>query len=249
MQSSFHLGYDFIQSNGFISVSCPVMSAVNMIADMSGLTTLGAMKILIESLYHYSIFSGVLYRGKWYLELPHKATSRCRDYTPDEIKHLGCDSTSSDDTTCHLFNNPDFPCFGALSSELSYIIQWREYYPMSMEHSVKALGGVWSKDLDTYLRKTLYKNMTDIVALNATIVVANKDGWNDNHIGSNHCRIRLPYRNSIWYKSPSVRQLLDIIYSVNSHKFDKVYERYKECFISIKMGVLRITLRFEQDAC
>lgn len=59
-----------------------------------------------------------------------------------------------------------------------------------------------------------------------TISIVNLDGFNYDHRGSNHTAIRLDYHDYYELNNNNLESLIEALYRIKSHKFDKWYELY-----------------------
>lgn len=61
---------------------------------------------------------------------------------------------------------------------------------------------------------------------NAVLHIKNKAGYNMDHRGSDHFAYKLPFETHIRLINPTLKDLIDGLYLIKSHKCDKWYELY-----------------------
>jgi hypothetical protein len=88
-------------------------------------------------------------------------------------------------------------------------------------------------DYGSYSKKYLKKK---IFSGNAILHIKNNDGYNTDHRGSDHFKYVIPYSDSARLINPTLKDLIDALYLVKSHKCDKWYELYIDTLFTIKKG-------------
>jgi hypothetical protein len=82
----------------------------------------------------------------------------------------------------------------------------------------------------------------------STVTITNPHGVNTDHRGSDHCAIALPFQDQIVLESPTVKEFVDALYLLKSHKWDKWYELYSGCQIKKKGRSFKIDLDFDHGS-
>lgn len=94
-------------------------------------------------------------------------------------------------------------------------------------------------ELEKHKNKIFYKGDVKIV---------NKSGFNDDERGSNFCILDIPYYETIEMESPTLNDVVEMFYSVKSHKFENWYELYTDCKVTYKNGTMIIELEFDHGS-
>jgi hypothetical protein len=76
------------------------------------------------------------------------------------------------------------------------------------------------------------------------IVIENMSGVNDDHRGSNHCRLEVPYEREVELTLPvKLTDFIEALFRIKSHKWDFWYELY--CDVSIEHEYLSDTMTLQ----
>ena len=89
---------------------------------------------------------------------------------------------------------------------------------------------------------------TNKLFFNGTIQLVNKRGINEDHRGSDHCEIELPFFHKRKLISPTLDDFISALYKLKSHKFDTNYEMYCGCTITKIKNGLKIELNFDHGS-
>lgn len=81
-----------------------------------------------------------------------------------------------------------------------------------------------------------------------TVVLKNPHGVNDDHRGSDHCEIELPFFSSRKLTDPTFEQFVASLYKLKSHKFDTNYEMYCGSKVSRRRGDYYVNLTFDHGS-
>ena len=118
-------------------------------------------------------------------------------------------------------------------------------YHLSVD--ITELRGVFYDDeddnnIDLLNEMTKYSPENIVLTGFETVTLVNESGINDDHRGSTHCRLFLPYEGDIELKLPiTLLQYMDACYRIKSHKWDKWYELYHN--ISVETAYLSNDIR------
>ncbi|HAA58993.1 MAG TPA: hypothetical protein DCE42_29835 [Myxococcales bacterium] len=85
----------------------------------------------------------------------------------------------------------------------------------------------------------------DRVVFEGTLTLQNLSGENTDHRGADHCLLILPFRERITLHHPTVRELVEALFVVKSHKFDTWYELY--CGCTLEEGDDGVVISLEMD--
>lgn len=193
------------------------------------------MKDLIELLYKSTYFIGGMHEGILYKELPNNWSSReSRNdpFTDDEMKYA-CDGDEHNDCTVkNRINN----CVGG-----NIDLVW-EFGAIHAKHAkyYKSLNipSVW-EFIATFpkIRKDLF--------FDGVIIIYSEAHADEDHRGTNHCLIQLPFKVFILLEKPTLEQFVDALYTARYKKFDKWYELFVDCDIEETKNKMLITLNFD----
>jgi hypothetical protein len=81
------------------------------------------------------------------------------------------------------------------------------------------------------------------------ITLINRDGFNKDHRGSDHTAIALDFHESYDLEENNLESLVDALYRIKSHKFDKWYELYTGVSeINIQHNTVEIVVTFDHGS-
>ncbi len=104
-----------------------------------------------------------------------------------------------------------------------------------------------SNAVTNYLKK--FDNIdTNKLFFNGILKINNTSGFNDDHRGSDHCELKLPFVDNIVLEDPTLYDFVSALYKLKSHKFDKWYELYTNCKVTEIDNGYRIDLEFDHGS-
>ena len=208
-------------------------SIVEKFSDEFGCNLEISIKFLIQALYGGSEFIGAEKNGVTYKELPNDWVNR-DDFTDEEAK-MECDGYDECNKSYEPIdldiNEDNFIVKKSKSFDVNYY-----YFP-----DLKSKN----KDIKSFLKKLFKKNA---IFINNQIKIKNPRGENEDHRGSDHCKILLPFNTSSIMNSPTLETFIKNLYLLKSHKFDKNYEMYCSCIVVNKNESVIITLTFDHGS-
>jgi hypothetical protein len=97
---------------------------------------------------------------------------------------------------------------------------------------------------------TSIKNLHNIQLIGyKNIHIHNNNGINNDHRGSNHCKIALQYYDDYIISTPlTAHKLALAYYRIKSHKFDDWYELYCNCNCMAENDTLNVYLNFDHGS-
>lgn len=92
--------------------------------------------------------------------------------------------------------------------------------------------------------------MPNIILKNVDfILLTNKDGYNEDHRGSDHCKVKLDFHKTYKVKCPiNLEDFFKALYRMKSHKWDSWYELYIDSIITLNHNTLCIDLHFDHGS-
>jgi hypothetical protein len=102
----------------------------------------------------------------------------------------------------------------------------------------------------TKIKKDLKKVLSSgVVACSKyKITLMNCSGINDDHRGSDHTKIILPFQEQYVLKNNSLKELIKGLYKIKSHKFDKWYELFSTAKVEFYSREIFIKLDFDHGS-
>ena len=89
------------------------------------------------------------------------------------------------------------------------------------------------------------EKLENYILINEVYKIENISGFNDDHRGSDHFSVKIPYDDSyILNKKTTLKEFIEILYLLKSHKCDKWYELY--CNSTFTDG--KITIYFDHGS-
>lgn len=92
--------------------------------------------------------------------------------------------------------------------------------------------------------------LTEIVLWSKNIeklYIINPHGKNNDHRGSDHCQIALPFEQILKIELPiNLQDLYSALYTLRSHKWDRNYELYTGCKVNLKEE--KVVLKFDHGS-
>ena len=80
----------------------------------------------------------------------------------------------------------------------------------------------------------------------------NTSGFNDDHRGSDHCRIQLPFEPTVLLRAPfTLAELLQATFRLKSHKFDFWYELFISASVQARPGKrtsMHVRMKFDHGS-
>lgn len=115
------------------------------------------------------------------------------------------------------------------------------------------MEGVVEEDDEDKFNQIIAEFYPDLIKLKDQLVCKGKinvsaDSYNEDHRGSDHCLIKLPWQPSKILNSPTLKDLGDAFYLLRSHKWDNNYEMYCGSNLSNQKGVTRLNLEFDHGS-
>ncbi|MBU51712.1 MAG: hypothetical protein CL920_23730 [Deltaproteobacteria bacterium] len=203
-----------------------------------------ALSMMSRLLYEIVSFEGGEYKGEKYLELPNPWGI---DVDKSADKKLHCNHTFYDAGECPLAS---VKRIRAPSSEIKLLWSWRG---INLEDEVEVLLDRFEVDKDNKREaiKALFVSLpqkADEVLFDGALLVENFSGVNSDHRGSDHCLLRLPFLSSVECASPTLRDFVDTLFLVKSHKFDRWYEMFSSCRVVGEDGYYTLTMGFDHGS-
>lgn len=176
------------------------------------------LMFLVHLLYIDVRLTGAIHNDIKYSELPND-WSWNNDALTDEDKSKKCDGYGE----CNSLNVPR-----DVGAKVTFTFDYSNLKEKSMIGTIENyfpefdIPGVYD-----YLAKL--DEMDDQPFFKGTIKIRNPCGINEDHRGSDHCEIVLPFRDEVTLTNPTLNEFINGLYSLKSHKFDKNYEMFINC--------------------
>lgn len=141
--------------------------------------------------------------------------------------------------------DPDIECKGYMSCEEGHNDEPIEHDDWILVIPSKPITYIFSydsesaeeEDSEEELQKTVFKKLLSVynedklqdltIKTDTDCILWNRSGVNDDHRGSDHCKIKLDYHEQFEIKFPvTFNKLIDACYRIKSHKEDKWYELF-----------------------
>lgn len=205
------------------------------------------IELLIRFLYETTRFTGAKFEGQIYNELDNPWFHGL--YTVGMIKNVKCTNYH-----CNLSESLAENGFNIISADKSEIkFKWDfnlDNYDINKLHDQWFLDHKMADfddddddddddqkhkreiyDKDYVIREfikilTNAENLLDLKICHEDVILTNRSGENNDHRGSDHCLLKLPFSPEVHLKAPTLRQFIDALYLIKSHKFDKWYELF-----------------------
>uniref|UniRef100_A0A6C0EQ66 Uncharacterized protein n=1 Tax=viral metagenome TaxID=1070528 RepID=A0A6C0EQ66_9ZZZZ len=191
------------------------------------------LQILISILFRNASIHSITYQGKTYRELPNSWVHRENDFNEEE-KNLECTGVNWDDD-CDVMYSTE----AVYASEIEFTWSWDDLD----EHPDYENMTLQAKDFLQHLEDKM-----DEVVFPGLIRLENVSGENDDHRGSDHCLLSLPFE-SVELENPTLREFLKGLFLNKSHHFDKWYEMYIDSrIIERPNGMWVVQLEFDHGS-
>jgi len=182
-------------------------------------------------------FSHVIFNDKPYYELFNMWQNKEVTNRPDYDSDIECDG--SDD--CDI--DEDILIYPNNDDKLEYVIEKHK----DMKHMYSLF-----ENCDINLLEKIHNNDLDKIFLVGyeKLTICNVRGWNDDHRGSNHCRIVLDQICDINIQNMiTMKQFIDICYQLKSHKWDTWYELYCGIkYFGTKKNKISLSITFDHGS-
>jgi hypothetical protein len=236
----------------------PRRSIIKKLSKLTGYHENKCLRYLIGYLYQTTSFIGAKYKEKVYRELPNQWAHR-DDFTEAE-QEKGCDGYMDEcELESRICTNIQFPAgkiatLAVLNSSDFKIEFLYEHVPNDYEHRVDEenesendYSKFETKEVQDYLSRL--PNKGNVLLIEESYVIYNPCGINDDHRGSDHCELELPFIDKIKITNPSLHDFISALYLLKSHKFDKWYELYTGSKIQeLQSGNRVIVLEFDHGS-
>ena len=203
------------------------------------LQTENDVNCLIKSLYESSDIDHITYQGKKYYETSNSwgGRSDCEgrsDYDPD----VECDGYNSEECIYNEIDRIEVEN----EDDVKYVMRMSEYL------TDECIYDEINNDNDIF-RQIFDYSYKVILSGYESIIFENIRGINEDHRGSTHCKIDIPYHADYTIDLPcDLETFADAIYKVKSHKWDNWYELYSSCTIDVDDNLLHVYLDFDHGS-
>ena len=185
-----------------------------------GLNTNEAFNLLVKVIFDSTEFRGAKHNGTMYNELPNPWGNSCSEKVD---KKYCCES---DHSFAEYYENAEcaMDSLERVSADFSDMEFCWEWSGIEVEYD-----GENAEKITEYLQELADKEQQ--VVIDSVVGMSNYMGANDDHRGSDHCLLVLPFTSKTQAKAPTLREFISRLYLLKSHKFDKWYEMY--CGLSV----------------
>lgn len=190
-------------------------------------------KAVVADLFKYindnTYFDYVLYEGKPYYERSHLWQSRVEKYRPEYDEDIKC--TGYDKCSISKKDNI-YPKF---ANKVEYVLGYDKVFYNSWEiKNMNMIKTIYEYDINKILL-TGYKKL----------VINNIRCINEDHRGSDHCKIYLKFYEGVTKTDYiTLNDLAIIFYQIKCHKWDKKFESYYETNVIINNEMITIEVFF-----
>ncbi|VBB18626.1 hypothetical protein YASMINEVIRUS_1111, partial [Yasminevirus sp. GU-2018] len=214
---------------------------VDKLCELSESDIATTIKVFIDLIYKNTHCVGGMHKKTLYKELPNTWSGR-KNFTEDEKKY---------ECTGEAYN--DCSVEGKINKYVRGDIKliWK-FNKIKLDQTVsltidKDAHNALNKPKVLGYMKTLSNRKSDIF-FNGTIVIDSGAYDSEDHRGSDHCLISLPTENRVRLESPTFEKFVEALYLTKCKKFDKWYELYTGCVVTVDGSMVTIKTKFDNGS-
>lgn len=229
------------KSDSSKEVEQPVDEAIlDKLCELSGGSIERVLKEFVQFMYDNTRCVGGLSKGILYKELPNSWSDR--EVFTDEEKKYECTGEAFDDCTIeskiNKFEGNDIPLIWEFKS-----VKQNGTVNLDVKRDEFKL---MKKSAMLGYMKTLNKRK-DEVFFNGTIKIDSKARETEDHRGSNHCLIMLPFETDVELKNPTFSEFIEALYLSRYNKFNGWYELYAGAEVKFSASKKSIIIKTSFD--